>query len=104
MLNHNVFFLKNKLFRPRAFKVYREALERNNFTPEEIEDLNFKKRSALLHFAYNNIPFYRKFYTEQGIDPQHFSNKDYWKEIPVLEKEMLRQNLDVNCKQWAREK
>lgn len=90
--NHNVFFLKNNLFRQKAMKEYKLSLGNQLLSKDEIINLNFKKRTALLKHAYYNVPFYNKFYKENYIDPKLFDNYKYWDKIPVVEKKFIRDN------------
>jgi phenylacetate-CoA ligase len=89
--NSLIFYLKNKIFRKMAYAHYKEALKHEKtLTKQEINDINFQKRINLVKYAYHNIPFYKKFYDDHKIDIEKVSNRGYWAELPILEKEHLR--------------
>ena len=86
----NIFWLKNKLFRPGAISAYRQALEAEKGSRDEILSINWKKRRAIVEYAYLQSPFYRKFYEERGFSPRDLQSPADWNSIPVLEKQHLK--------------
>lgn len=89
-----VFFLKNELFRRKAFLEYKRSLENEMLSNKKLQELNFQKRVKLLKFVYNNISFYKNFYDSYNLNPKNFKEKEYWKEIPILKKADIRDNFD----------
>ena len=63
------------------------------WSKEQIEELQNKKLRALIHHAYNNVPYYHRIFSQLGIKPEDIKTKDDLKKIPVLTKEDIRKNL-----------
>jgi phenylacetate-CoA ligase len=45
----------------------------------------------MVKFAYNNSPFYRKYYEQRGIHPEQIRGENDLKRLPILEKASLRE-------------
>ncbi len=86
--------IKNYLFRYRALKQYKTAISNENLSTDEMNKLNFIKRKNLINYAYNHIPFYKEFYDKKQFHPDMLRSENDWDKVPILEKEMIRSNLD----------
>jgi phenylacetate-CoA ligase len=60
---------------------------------EQIEELQNKKLRALIHHAYENVPYYTRLFHTHNIHPEDIKTKEDLKRIPVLTKNDIRQNL-----------
>lgn len=89
-----VFWFKNYLFRPYAIKQYRCALRNYKLNSTRLEELNWEKRKLLVFYAYQNIPFYHDFYEMNRFHPSMLHTEKDWEKVPVLEKNMVRENID----------
>lgn len=85
-----VFWIKNHIFRDKAIKEYKTALQNELKTSEEIAEINFRKRKRLLHFAYDNSKFYKDFYDQHNFHPEDFTTPIQWRYVPILEKSHIR--------------
>lgn len=91
----SIFWLKNNLFRKKAIIQYNDALEHCRLSKEELKKLNWEKRLKIITFAYYNIPFYKKYYNEMSFHPSMLNSEKDWEKVPILEKEYVRQNLEL---------
>lgn len=89
-----VFWSKNKLFRRKAIDEYKCSIASLKLSKDELLRLNFKKRKAIVEYAYANSAFYHDFYERRGFVPSQLRLPSDWEKVPVLEKEMLRENTE----------
>lgn len=57
---------------------------------EKLRMLQLKKFKRILEWAYENAPFYRKFYREAGMEPGDIKTFDDIRKVPKIEKDMMR--------------
>jgi phenylacetate-CoA ligase len=88
--NHLIFKLKNSLFRKSAIQQYQEALQNCTLTKEQLQQLNWEKRKAIVAHAYHHTVFYKRYYDEMGFHPDMLQTEDDWEKVPILEKDMVR--------------
>lgn len=89
-----VFWLKNRLLRRTAIQQYEEAVLSDTLSVQELNELNWKKRKAIVLHAYNHSVFYKRFYEEHHFHPSMLRSEDDWEMVPVLEKEYVRKYLE----------
>ena len=63
---------------------------------DELMDISWRKRRAIVDFAYHNSEFYRKLYKCAGFHPSDLKTRDDFSSIPLVDKEDLRANLYSN--------
>ena len=84
------------LFRQRygkAYKEYLSCLRNKDYSILENEESNQEREFIeFLNFAYDNSPFYGDFY--KGIDIKGIKSLDDMTKLPVLEKDILRKNIE----------
>lgn len=82
--------------RSRYGKAYYEHLEYldkiHKYSREELEKLQFEELMKLLNNTVQKSKFYRELY--EGIDINSFKSVDDLKKLPIVTKEMIRQNID----------
>ena len=59
----------------------------------QIEELQTKKLRALVRHAYDNVPYYHRIFSKQGVTPDDIKTKNDLKKIPMLMKDDIRKNL-----------
>src|SRR5690606_26274556 len=75
------------------YNYYRNIFKNNeNLSFQELKDIQFKKLMDLLNYAKKKSKFYRELYKE--IDFNNFTSVKDLEKLPVINKEMLRQNID----------
>ncbi len=81
--------------RDRYGKTYYEHLkyleEVHKYSREELEELQFQELMKLLRNTVQNSKFYRELY--EGIDISSFQSVNDLKKLPIVTKEMIRENL-----------
>ncbi len=92
MVKQKIFWAKQKYLRSKQYALYKEALANENLSLDEIMFLNWNKRKKIIQHAYSNSAFYRSFYDVSGFHPSDLKNIDDWKNVPILEKEHIRNN------------
>ena len=93
-LNSKVFWGKNRL-RPRAIKVYQDAIDNEKKSSDELLSINWQKRKELVNFAFNSSPFYFNFYSEAGFYPTDLKHPEDWNNLPVLEKKHVQHSSEL---------
>jgi phenylacetate-CoA ligase len=58
---------------------------------ERLSELQLKKFKRIVHFSYNNSPFYRRMYREAGVEPEDIKTYEDIRHVPKVEKDMLRE-------------
>lgn len=88
------FWSKNTLLRHKATEEYKCSLRQLKLGKEELAELNFAKRKAIVEHAYNHSLFYHGYYDAEGFHPSQLRQPADWEKVPVVEKEMIRKNSD----------
>lgn len=86
--------MKYRLARKVTIRRYEDLLRNQHLSPDELDALNWQKRKALLSYAYEKVPFYRKKYTAAGLHPNDIRRPDDYAAVPILTKEELRHHFD----------
>jgi len=61
----------------------------------QLEAYQLRQLSELLNHAYNNVPYYTKLFHKQGLTPRDIYGFDDLEKLPLLTKEMVRDNVDA---------
>lgn len=93
-MKNSFFWLKNRVLRPKAYQEYLIALQVENTTEAHLSEINWEKRKELVAFAYEHIPFYKKFYDEHNFNPSQLNVLKDWDLVPILDKPHIRANRD----------
>lgn len=59
---------------------------------EELRDLQWKKLNLLLEYVYENVPYYTQMFDESGLKPGDIKSHDDYLKMPILTKEIIRNN------------
>jgi len=94
-LKQIVFNAKYLVMRAQALSFYSALLQNETLSSDEIENINWSKRRALLAHAYEKSSFYHQKYSQAGLQPKDIANRDDWHRIPALTREDLRQHFDT---------
>lgn len=90
----NIFITRTKAEYPDVWKHYTTHVAHELMTEDEIHSYNFKERVRVAVFAYENIAFYRRLYDRKGIDPRRIKTEEDWLQLPTVDKQMLREDLE----------
>lgn len=58
---------------------------------EKLRALQVKKFRRIMEWAYNNSPFYQRFYNEAGLEPGDIRVFEDIRKVPKIEKDMMRE-------------
>lgn len=96
-----IFSIYGLWWRKRRFggsfkEYYNDFRKRESFSETQWEEYQTKKLRKILLHAYNNVPFYKKKYSQYGFTSESFSKFSLsdLNKLPILEKDDLR----LNCK------
>ena len=70
--------------------------ERETMDPGQREAAILERLKAVMHYAYENAPFYRKKWDQAGVHPDHIKSLEDFERVPVVTKEELRQSQEEN--------
>jgi phenylacetate-CoA ligase len=78
----------------RFFDILKE-LEKSQYWEEpKIKENQEIKLKKLIDYAYKTVPYYRETFNKIGLKPKHIKNLNDLKNLPILDKETMRQNFD----------
>ncbi len=93
-IKEKLFFFKYELVKPGSRRCF-EQMQKDQYLPlEQIEELNWKRTQALLQYAFDHVPYYRRRYTEAGCSPQDIKTPEDFAKLPVLTRQNLMENFD----------
>lgn len=70
-----------------------EWLEENQWkSPKELREQQFAKLCKIIDHAYRTVPFYRNIFEERGLTPKDISSFDDMHKLPLLTRDLLRNN------------
>ena len=69
------------------------VLKANEFiSQEELQDIQNDKLHRLIQHCFETVPYYHKLFLEYGIKPEEIRNKEDLQRIPILTKQIIRDN------------
>ena len=77
-----------------SIKILNHLKETQYLPYEEIRQYQFAKLRKLLEHAYLHVPYYRDLFASVGATPQDIRDFQDFGRIPILTKEIIRQNFD----------
>lgn len=76
------------------FNSYYNSLKKTEWlSKEQISKYQNDKVKEIIKYSYENVPYYRSLFSENHIHPDDIKTVDDLIKIPILEKEMVRNNL-----------
>ena len=96
------FFVKNwmasfnakKLDRERHGPIFQQVLdkiaEHDKWSAKQFFEYQCQQLCSLIQHAAAKVPYYRKMFSETGIDPASISSPEDLQRLPILEKEVVR--------------
>lgn len=89
-----VSILRCMVAKPNWWRSFKEALSHDGWDEQQLAEYNWKRRLAILKFAYENSPYYYNLYKNAGLEPGDIKNETDWCKVPMLAREALRFNFD----------
>lgn len=59
---------------------------------QELQELQRGRLRALIRHAYQNVPYYRRIFTERGLKPEDITSVEALEKLPVLTRQDIRDN------------
>ena len=95
-------FVDKNIFLPLGDIIYgscvskrlREFQQSDRITEDELLSLQNAKLQRLIEHCYATVPYYKRVFDERGIRPQDIKSKEDLKILPILTKQMIRDNYD----------
>ncbi len=91
------------LSRKQVFKTYKEYLETQWFSLNDMERYQITKLQKLINHCYYNVPYYKRIIEEKNIDITKIQSLEILKKFPILTKEIVQDNykdfLPLNCRE-----
>jgi phenylacetate-CoA ligase len=86
---------RNKLVQNRLFiNSYETLMKRESLTETKIKQIQLFKLKEILIYSFQNVPYYQELFKRIAFDPYKFSDFKQMSIIPLLTKEMIRNNFD----------
>ncbi len=86
--------IKDFFYPFEIIKLKKELNRTEQFTHEQLLDYQNKKLCELIKHSYENIPYYKKLFIKNKINPEKIKNVKDLQNIPVLTKQMLKDNFE----------
>ena len=104
----NVFYplVEMRFPQEESFSAYFRLLEKTQWwSPTKLKEFQQKKLNELLKHAYENVPYYHRMFNQLGLKPQDIKNVDKLRLLPILTKEIVRNNFDnLTSKNYSKDK
>lgn len=85
-----IFPLVRTLTKRKFWKYYKESLDTQWLSKEEIEKLQFIKLKKLIKHAYDNVPYYNSLFIKNNLHPRDIKTLGDIKKIPITSKKDLQ--------------
>lgn len=98
----NLEIYRSCIAKMKGIKEYNDLFWQTYYTLEETKTWGIKKFKEyqlqklimLIHYAYNKTKYYRKMFDEYGWHPRDFQNFQDIRKIPILTKDVLKNNIN----------
>lgn len=87
-----LFLAKYSLYKPGAVPYFKQLLVQQSLSRDELAALNWQRTKALVEYAYENTPYYRRRFDEIGFSPQDMRTPDDFRHVPLLTRRDLQDN------------
>lgn len=84
--------LRRARFSRYFYRRLRELTESEHWSADQIAAYQDEEIRRLVADAYQNVPFYRRWYDEHGVDVEKIKTRDDLKHLPILTKALVREH------------
>ncbi len=78
-----------------AIQAYRSAINNQFLSEDELSELSWLKTQKLLSYAFKNVPWYNRKFTEVGLHPLDIKNPEDYNQVPILRREDIKENFEL---------
>lgn len=97
MIFKGLYILGRNLRNPSSKRIHRFLNQSQGYSLEELEAYQLKKLKALLTFAYQYSPYYKKTFSENQVEPSDIQSLDDLSKLPIITKnELIRHNSEIH--------
>jgi phenylacetate-CoA ligase len=89
---HFGFPLQDRIMKTNILKTKAFLLKSQHWNSNEIEQYQLNKLKILIEHCYKNIPYYTELFKANNLTPENFNSINDLKLIPVLTKDIFREN------------
>ena len=87
--------LHEKFYTGKRFNLLqREIIQNEKTTSAEMRELQLAKLKEILNYAYEYVPYYKKSFDRLGFSPSHIADIDDIKDLPFLDKQIIRDQFE----------
>ena len=91
-LGEFAFAVKAPILVPRSYREWKRLRSVDRWLPEQLADYSAEQSRRMAQFAFESSPFYREYYGDHGFAMKDFGDPAVFDALPLLTKEMLREN------------
>lgn len=88
------FLFKYSLFKRHTVCYFRELLRNQYLSRDELEYRSWNRTKALLQYAYEKVPYYKKRFDSIGLHPNDIAHPDDYCQVPVLRRKDLQEHFE----------
>lgn len=98
--------LGDLVYGSQVYSKFNELIRIDKLSESELFELQNQKLQTMIHHCYDTVPYYRRLFDAHGINPNRIKTKEDLSIIPILTKQIIRDNYDdlfstaVNKKLW----
>ncbi|MEA2015262.1 MAG: phenylacetate--CoA ligase family protein, partial [Actinomycetota bacterium] len=91
-MHRNLFTLGYLLKRPEVIRYYNEFLRTQFLSYEDLKAMQEEQLKKIIHFAYENVPYYTKLFEKLGLKPNDINVIKDLERLPILTKMIIKKN------------
>lgn len=91
-IDYRLFTTLHSILNKKDLKLYRQLLDNNNKSFEELQSDQNENLQKIVHYSYEQVPFYRKQFKQLGIVPTDIRTVKDLELLPVIDKSVIRSN------------
>jgi len=76
---------------------FAEALQTEWLSEDRLRELQNEKLRRLVRHCYENVPYYRRVFTERKLRPEDIRDREDLAKLPVLTKQLIREHYQELC-------
>lgn len=87
---------------------FKEMMHNDHLSESEIREIQDSKLQKLVKHCYETVPYYTKMFDRLGIKPEQIKSREDLKVLPVLTKQIIRENYEdlfskaISPKRWRK--
>ena len=94
IMNKLAFVERIKAVIDRTYHVYSVVKTIDTWSPEKVKSYIDESFYNIVNYCYQHVPYYHRLFNDYSLDPKQFTSIGYISKIPVLTKEIIRNNYE----------